>query len=142
MKTTRRLLSLIVCVLMLMGSVLPVHAADSRMSHGITAHCLFAITDTGLSELSITYSANTTSFTHITIESYIQKRSLGFIWTKVDNGETDKTWVDYSTATDGIFIHQLQLSETGKYRAVYTITFSGTGAEDDVIEDKLEYTYE
>ena len=142
MKKAKRILTLIVCVLVLMNAVLPVYAADARMSHGIHAYVTFGITDTGLSEVSIIYGANTTSFTHITVETYIQKRSLGFIWTKVDNGETDKTWVDTSTEIDGMFLHQLQLSDKGTYRAVYTITFSGTGAEDDVIEDKLEYKYQ
>ena len=142
MKKWKRILTVLLCVLMMLASTLPVYAADARLNHGVSASVGYNIGSTGYSELSIDYTANFTSFTNITIESYIQKRSLGFIWTKVDNGEPNKTWVDTSTETDGYFVHGLQLDSKGTYRAVFTITFSGTGAADDVIEDKIEAVYE
>lgn len=122
--------------------VVPVCASNARLSHGIDAIYVFGIAPTGLAELAINYTGNSSSFTDITVESYIQKRSLGFIWTKVDINEENNTWIDTSTDTSGIFRHQLQLNSTGTYRAVFKITFAGNGGADDVIEDKIEAVYE
>ncbi len=141
MGRTKRMLTVLLCIVMMLATTLPVHAANARLSHGVTASVGFDIGADGYSELLIDYTANSTSFTHITVESYIQKRSLGFIWTKVDNGEPNKTWVDTSTANYGYFFHTMQFDSTGTYRVVFKITFSGTGAADDVIEDKIERTY-
>ena len=142
MRQLKKLIMVSICVLMVMALTLPTFSAEPRLNHGVVAQYGFDITPDGYSELMVSYSANTTSFTHITVETYIQKRSLGFIWTKVDNGETDKTWVDTSTVDHGYFSHGLQLDATGTYRAVFKITFSGTGADDDVIENKIEAVYE
>ena len=142
MITSKKFFMAVLCIFLVFSLSVPVSAVEARLSHGIRANMLFGITETGLSEVYVDYIGNESSFTSVTVETYIQKRSLGFIWTKIDNGEVDKTWVDSSTAVDGFFVHQLQLDDTGTYRAVFKITFSGTGAEDDVITDKIEYVYE
>lgn len=142
MLISKKILMVVSCVFLAFALTVPSFAVDARLSHGIRAEMVFGITDTGMAEASIEYQGNETSFTSATIETYIQKRSLGFIWTKVDNGEVDKTWVDTSTARDDYFVYHLQLEDTGTYRAVFKITFSGTGAEDDVITERLEYVYE
>ena len=92
--------------------------------------------------VKVDYVGKESAFTSITVETYIQKKTLGLFWTKVDNGEANNTWVDTSTALSGTFTHSLQLENTGEYRAVFKITFSGTGGADDVIEKTLTYTYE
>lgn len=138
----KKIFTSVLCCCLALSLTVPSYAAEARLSHGISADMLFGITDTGLAEVSVDYIANSTSFTSIAVETYIQKRTLGFIWTKVDNGEVDKTWVDTSTAEDDYFVHHLQLDDTGTYRAVIKITFSGTGAEDDVITEKLTAVYE
>ena len=142
MKKTKQLALALLCLLMMAAAVLPVYAADARLSHGAVASCAFDIGSDGWSEVAISYAGKPASFTQFTAEVYIQKRTLGFIWTKVDNGEPDKTWVETSTQISDSFILGLQLDNKGTYRAVYTLTFSGTGAPDDVIEDTIERTYE
>lgn len=142
MPISKRAYVTMLCLFLIFSLTVPAFAVDARLSHGVNAELVFGITETGLAEASVDYIGNDTSFTHVTIETYIQKRTLGFIWTKVDNGETDKTWVDTSTAEYGYFVHHLQLDETGTYRAVFKITFSGTGAEDDVITEKMQDVYE
>ena len=141
MKKLKPIFTVILCLTLACSLTLPVFAVDARLSHGSSTSYGFGITDTGYSELSVEFTGNGTSYTHVTVETYIQKRSLGFIWTKVDNGQDNKTWVDTSTDVIGMFVHSLQLNDTGTYRAVFKITFSGTGAADDVIEDKIERTY-
>lgn len=142
MTITKKYLLVLFCVCFVTNLVLPVYAVDARLSHGVFTDMLFGITDAGLAEVSVDYEGNGTSFISATVETYIQKRSLGFIWTKVDNGEVNKTWIDTSTERVDYFVHHLQLEETGTYRAVIKITFSGTGAEDDVITEKLTAVYE
>lgn len=141
MTVTKRLLTLLFCALMIIGATVPVFAANARMSHGMRCNVDFSIDSAGVATVCVSYAGNATTFTDITVETYIQKRSLGLVWTKVDNGESNKTWVDTSTSQTGTFVHNLQLDSTGTYRAVFKITFSGTGAADDVIEDKIEYVY-
>ena len=109
MTTSKKLFMATLCIFLALSSTLPVFAADARLSHGVNAELVFGITDSGLAEASVDYLGNRSSFTSVTVETYIQKRSLGFIWTKVDNGEVDNTWVDTSTAEYGYFVHHLQL---------------------------------
>ena len=141
MRLTKRMFTLIVCAMMIVGATLPTYAANARMGHGVDCTTDFYISSSGLATARVSYTGNATTFTDITVETYIQKRSLGLIWTKVDNGESNKTWVDTSTSQTGTFVHNLQLDSTGTYRAVFKITFSGTGAADDVIDEKIEYVY-
>lgn len=140
MSVIKRMLTLFLCVLMMVGACIPVFAANERMSHGSYSNIGFRINASGLATISVNY-AGTATFTDITVETYIQKRSLGLVWTKVDNGEPNKTWVDTSTSQTGTFVHDLQLDSTGTYRAVFKITFSGTGASDDVITERIEDVY-
>ncbi|MBQ7321192.1 MAG: hypothetical protein IJW99_03765 [Clostridia bacterium] len=137
----KKLIVLFLCVVLVLSASLPAYAANARMSHGIYCDYDFYIGSSGSAEVSVYYEGNATTFTDITVETYIQKRTLGFIWTKVDNGEPNKTWVDTSTSRTGTFIHDLQLDSTGTYRAVFTVTFSGIGASSDVIENEIEDVY-
>ena len=139
---TRKILIIGLCIFLAFTLMVPAFAVDARLSHGVTAEVLFGITSTGLAEVSVDYQGNQSTFTNVVVETYVQKRTLGFIWTKVDNGEDNKVWVDNSTSRIGYFVHHLQLDSKGTYRAVYKITFSGTGAADDVIETTREYVYE
>lgn len=145
----KKLLSLLLCGLMLFASVLPVYAANGGndpivpyMNNANRYQHTFAVSSSGEAMVKVDYVGKESAFTSITVETYIQKKTLGLFWTKVDNGEANNTWVDTSTALSGTFTHSLQLENTGEYRAVFKITFSGTGGADDVIEKTLTYTYE
>lgn len=139
---SKKIWMILLCISLVFCLTIPAFAVNARLSHGVSAITLFGITSTGMAEVSVDYQGNRTTYTSVTVETYIQKRTLGFIWTKVDNGEENKTWVDTSTEEIGDFVHHLQLDNTGTYRAVFKITFSGTGAADDVIEDTIEDVYE
>lgn len=111
------------------------------MNNGLKATLSFTIISSGLSEVYVSYIGIKGTTTKVTVTSYIQKKTLGLFWTKVDIGTEDKQWVDTSTSLDGSFKHQFQLKSTGTYRAVIKVVFSGTGGADDVIEDKIEKKY-
>ena len=145
----KKLLSLVLCSLMLFAFAIPVYAANGEndpimpyMNNGGDYRMIFVIDPSGEATTEVLYTGDTSTFRCVTVETYIQKKTLGLFWTKVDNGEANNTWVDTSTALSGTFTHSLQLENTGNYRAVFKITFSGTGGADDVIEKTLTYTYE
>ena len=109
-----------------------------RYSNVNSANVSFAITETGLAAVDVSYFGKPGITTQVKSEIYLQKKVLGLFWQKVNIGTTDNVWIDYSTNCDGGFFHSFQLSDTGTYRAVVEITFSGTGGTPDVISDKYQ----
>ena len=101
----------------------------------------FAISASGKATISATYNAYRDSFSSATITSYIEKRTLGIFWTKVNIGQPNNEWVDTSSDYTGAFGHTFQLSDTGTYRATVVYEISGTGGATDVIEYEQERTY-
>lgn len=116
-------------------------SVEPRLNNGSSCNLDFYISSSGLVLVTIDYEGIPSTFQRVTVKTYIQKKSFIFFWNKIDIGQTDNIWVDTSTALTGRFTHQIQLSDTGTYRAVIEITFSGTGGADDVIEDKIERKY-
>ena len=112
-----------------------------RWSNGDACDYNFYILTDGTAKVTVDYVGTSGAFTNVTVTTYIQKRFLGIFWTTVDIGQPDNKWIDTSTSIDGRFVHTVSLSNTGTYRAVIKIVFSGTGGADDVIEDKIEATY-
>lgn len=143
----KRIISILLVVMTLVGVIAyPSYAAENTsvapcLSNGNNCSYNFIITSSGMSEIRITYEGIPVVMKKVTITTYIQKKTLGLFWTKVDIGTTDKQWVDTSTNIYGCFVHQFQLKSTGTYRAVIKVVFSGSGGPDDVIEDKIEKKY-
>ena len=79
--------------------------------------------------------------TGATITSYIEKRTLGLFWSKVDIGEANNEWVDVSTDYADAFVHEFWLEDTGTYRATVVYEISGTGGSTDVIDYEQQRTY-
>ena len=112
-----------------------------RWSNGDACDYNFYILTDGTAKVTVDYVGTSGAFTNVTVTTYIQKRFLGIFWTTVDIGQPDNKWIDTSTDISDRFVHTVSLSNTGTYRAVIKIVFSGTGGADDVIEDKIEATY-
>lgn len=147
----KKVILVVFCVLMVLGSILPIYATDQkteyvqqqpRLNYADDYDTSLTISSSGVAEATVWYAGNPSTFTEVTVETYIQKKTLGLFWKKVDIGENGNTWVDRSTSLSGTFVHTVQLENTGNYRAVFQITFSGTGGEDDVIEDTITCSYE
>lgn len=146
----KKLKKLLACLLIMatMISIIPVGACAEESS-GITPRysnvnaCSldFIITDSGLAQVKVSYEGRFGYMTQVRSEIYLQKRVLGIFWKKVDIGVTDNVWVDTSTEDAYFFTHSAQLQDTGTYRAVFEVTFSGTGGADDVVADKIQYNY-
>lgn len=143
----KKILAIMMVVVTLVSLVAMPASADE--SPGITPYlnnaerssCIFDISSSGLSTVHVSYTGIQGVTTKVTVTTYLQKKTLGLFWTKVDIGTTNKEWVDTSTQVSGTFVHQYQLQSTGTYRAVITIVFSGTGGADDEIQNKIEKKY-
>ena len=146
----KKLKKLLACLLIMatMVAVIPVGAFAEENS-GITPRysnvnacsLSFIISDNGLAQVKVSYEGRVGYMTQVRSEIYLQKRVLGIFWKKVDIGVTDNVWVDTSTEDMYCFTHAAQLQDTGTYRAVFNVTFSGTGGADDEVNEKIEYVY-
>lgn len=101
----------------------------------------FVISTTGKATISAAYDGIQGTTTRVTITSYIEKRTLGLFWSKVDIGETNNEWVDTSSRYYNAFVHEFQLPSTGTYRATVVYEISGTGGATDVIDFEKTLTY-
>jgi hypothetical protein len=100
----------------------------------------FLINSSGLGTVATSYVGTSGITTHADISIKLEKKFL-FFWTDVDIGYPDDT---YSTTINGFCgMHEkdFQLSSTGTYRAVVTVTVYGSNGAPDVIESKPEAKY-
>lgn len=91
-----------------------------------------SISSSGVLSISNYYTISGSGFTSAKIETYVEKRVLGVIWIKVNNGQTNNTWVATSTATRYSKEYSLQLSSSGTYRVTAKYTFYGSNGSETV----------
>ena len=108
-----------------------------RMNNGADVDLGFGITSNGLAAVSCAVDGTPGITQGFTVEVQIQRKGLLW-WSDVDGGY----WLESYSGYSDMFSDSIQLEKTGKYRAVFTVTVSGTGGADDVIEDTLTYEYE
>ena len=141
----RRLSSIIFLLIVLLSLILSVSGTSDDVAPYLnntgTTSSSFSISSSGKATLSATYNAYSNVFTNAKVTSYIEKKTLGFFWTKVDIGQPNKEWVDTSTRYSNTIIHEFQLEDTGTYRATIVYEISGTGGATDIIEYEKERTY-
>ena len=112
-----------------------------RLNNTATTSTNFTITTAGKATISATYDGYKNITTGATITSYIEKRTLGLFWSRVDIGEPNNEWVDTSTDYVGAFGHEFWLDSKGTYRATVVYEISGTGGATDEITYEQERTY-
>ena len=136
----------LLCLMMLFScTVMPASASDGeitpRYNNVITTYTDFSISDSGIATVTIGYKGISGTTTGATITTKIQKRSLGFIWTKIDIGTINNEWVDTATGAFYSNSHSVTLPNTGTYRVVVNYEISGTGGATDEIEDTYTAEY-
>lgn len=102
----------------------------------------FIITNNGNATASIGYTGINGTTSKAVITSYIQKKTLGIFWIRVDNGQPNKEWVDISYSNSYRNSHSIQLSSNGEYRLVVEYKISGSGGSTDEISSTINRTYE
>ena len=140
----RRIISLILLTVILSTTFLPAAAQAGimpRYNNTSSTATSFGISAAGKATIAGNYYAYEDYFQSATVTSYIEKRTLGIFWNKVDIGTPNNEWVDTFDHYTGSFGHEIYLDKTGTYRATVVYEISGTGGATDVIEYEQERTY-
>ena len=135
------------CVVLLLSCLLitsvlePVSAnqqgeSSPRYTVPITGSVSANINASDVLYVTANYVVNDSPVTDVTVRTYVEKRSLLVIWTRVDIGETNNEWVDYGGTGTFNVSHTAQLSNAGTYR-VTTIFEVYNGS---VLLDTIEKT--
>ena len=127
-KTKKTTLCVLLVAVLMFSTSMAVFAAspyETRYNNTVTASSSVSISDSGL----------------LTITTYVEKRTLGFFWTRVDIGQPNNQW--YDVVYDYMYIgsHSFQLNSHGTYRITVTYVISGTGGEPDIITRTITKTY-
>ena len=143
----KKLISVILIVVSLFTLACPAFAAVPEeitplYNNVVSASCGLTISSSGNATVTLNYKGINGVTTSATVETYIQKKTLGLVWTTVNIGQPNNKWVDTVTGVSPTIRHYAQLDSTGTYRAVAKFTISGTGGTADVISKTSTYTYE
>ena len=105
------------------------------------ASSVASISDSGLLTVDNQFQGLRGKTTKGEITTYVEKRTLGFFWTRVDIGQPNNQWVDvvYDYLYDGT--HTFQLSNQGTYRITVVYVISGSGGDADTIRQTMTKTY-
>lgn len=99
------------------------------------------INSSGKMTISYQYSGYPSTTTKAVITTYIEKKTLGLFWSRVDIGTTDDQWVD--TINDYRYTGSItyQLSSSGTYRVTVVYKIYGSGGAADEIEYQAKDSY-
>jgi len=117
--------------------ILPANADEPTRSKYFNTVSTTAGVFSGVLEIQNEYTIlPNTGFTSAKISTYVERRTLGIFWVKVDNGQTDKTWVDTSTSKNYSKSYSLTLTQTGTYRVTAEYTFYGSSGSESITKQK------
>lgn len=140
----KRMLSFIVtCMLIITTGTFMVNAQEvsPRYNNVVSAQSQANVSSTGVITITNNYVADSTVFSKAQITTYIEKRTLGLFWSRVDVGQNNDEWVDtiYTNVYNGTHSHQL--TKTGTYRATVEYIIYGSGGAADNITKEIEVKY-
>ena len=136
-KITKTLVAILLVAIMCMANVTAFasnEAPSPRLSHTSDGSFTF-VADKGIGHADVTYYGYD-SFVRADLTVKIEKRFLLVFWNYVDE------WSASSTELNGDFYHAFTLSETGMYRAKFTLTITGNDGTQDVITSEIESKYQ
>ena len=134
---------LIAVILMITASTNAFAASqnETRYNNTVMASSSASISDSGLLTVVNQFQGIKGKTTKGEITTYVEKKTLGFFWTRVDIGQPNNQWyyVIYNYLYDGV--HIFQLKNHGTYRITVVYVISGTGGEADTITQIMTETY-
>lgn len=147
-KHIRRIFVAILIVCLMIVPFYPVSAAVAD-GNGImpcynnvrSVDTVIGINSSGKLTINYSYSGSSSITTKAVITTYIQKKTLGLFWTRVDIGTTDNEWVDTINKYSYTGVRTYQLSSKGTYRVTAIYKIYGSGGSADEIETKATATY-
>lgn len=127
-KITALLMFLIVSMTLF---ILPANANEPTRSKYYSSVATTAGVVSGELNIHNTYNVSSgTGFTSAKIQTYVERRTLGLFWVKVNNGQPNNTWVDTSTSLSYGKNYSLTLTQTGTYRVTAEYTFYGSSGSE------------
>lgn len=107
----------------------------------VTVSSTATISSSGVMTIDNMYSGFQSVTTKAVITTYIEKKTLGLFWRRVDIGQTDNEWVDtiYNYKYSGSHSHQLE--STGTYRVTVKYVIYGSGGSADTIAKEIQKKY-
>ncbi len=142
----KRILSLIIVLATTVSLfAVPISASNEGImpcfNNVMEIYSYFTIDSNGKATIEASYDGIYGVTSGAGIQMKIQKRTLLFFWTDVDNGQNNNTWGDVVNGVDNIVIHSMYLSSKGTYRAIINYNIYGNGGDPDSVEDIKECTY-
>ena len=135
-KITKTLVAILLIAVLSMTSITSFASDEGiapRLSHVDRANFSFSATANG-GYIDVTYYGYD-SFVRADLTVKIEKRFLLFFWTDVD------TWSASNTNIYGYFVHTFNLTDSGTYRATFTLTITGNNGTVDTIPSVIENSY-
>lgn len=145
--TLKKLVSLILAnVLLLLIVFVPAKAAVQDeiapcYNNVVTTNSTVSISSSGVATITNMYNGFQNITTKAVITTYIEKKTLGIFWSRVDIGQTNDEWVDtiYNYKYSGS--HSVQLPSTGTYRVTVEYVIYGSGGAADTITKEIEKVF-
>lgn len=150
-KMKKQLRNLFAVVLVLCLAIVPVSPVSAAVAseneimpcynNVSSATANLSINSSGKMTITYQYYGSPSVTTKAVITTYIEKRTLGLFWSRVDIGTTNDEWVDtkYEYSYNGSRTYQL--SSTGTYRVTVIYKIYGTGGSADEIECRAQDSY-
>lgn len=147
-KRIKRFLACVLIVSLSIISLTPVSAAKAFSgtvapfyNNVSNATANLNISNSGKLEINYSYVGSSSITTKAVITTYIEKKTLGLFWKRIDIGKTNNEWVDtiYNYKYTGSRTHQLPSS--GTYRVTVNFKIYGNGGSADEIERQKNISY-
>ena len=144
-KTVKKLSALLLTICLLVVPTLSVPASAAEITpyfNNVTmASINMNIDNKGVMTIVYDYVGNPSITEKAVITTYIEKKTLGLFWTRVDIGEPDDQWVDTINNYHYNAYRKVQLSSSGTYRIKGNYKIYGNGGAPDVINFEAEDKY-
>lgn len=129
---------LLVFILFVLFFSLPVQASGGPMKSKYynSVDTFAGVSTSGVLTITNTYVVTGPGFSDAEMHTYVERRVLGFLWIKVNNGQTNNTWIDTSTKLIYEKNHYLTLPQTGTYRVTAEYTFNGSNGSESVTKQQ------
>lgn len=146
-KTFKKFFSIIIAsTLILVIFATPINAATKEpmipfYNNVDSANSTVTISSNGTITINNRYTGTQSVTTKAVITTYIEKKTLGIFWSRVNIGQTNDEWVDtiYNYYYSGY--HSTQLPSTGTYRVTVEYIIYGSGGVADTIVKEIEKSY-
>lgn len=145
LKKSIALLLACISLLALWGNVLSVNARATEIApyYDIISDvsCWASVSSAGQLTATANYIGGTSKVSKVIVTMYVEKKTVGIFWSKVDLGTTNNQWVDTSYKAVYNGSHSVQLPSKGTYRVTVIFTVYGKDGSSEEITKRVTVEY-